>query len=135
DTIRSITPLDTNWVVRTIAPIGANAGRAVAVDGNGNIYAPDVNGSRILKIALSGTTNHVVSTIGGGAPGMGSADGAGSAALFSSPHGIGVDAQGNVYVADTGNNTIRKGTFTAYTPTNPVPYTHPPMTAQLTMTL
>jgi serine/threonine protein kinase len=44
-----------------------------------------------------------------GQPGAsGSADGAASDARFQSPGGIAVDTSGNVYVADTGNNTIRK---------------------------
>jgi DNA-binding beta-propeller fold protein YncE len=38
----------------------------------------------------------------------GSADGAGTAARFNWPHGVAVDGAGNVFVADTGNNAIRK---------------------------
>ena len=48
---------------------------------------------------------------GGGSAGgvsTGSVDGVGSAARFSSPTGISVDSVGNVYVADSGNNLIRK---------------------------
>ena len=41
---------------------------------------------------------------------VGSADGTGSNARFSSPRGVVVDAAGDVYVADTFNNTIRKVT-------------------------
>ena len=37
-------------------------------------------------------------------------DGTGSAALFNTPFGVAVDASGNLYVADTGNHTIRKVT-------------------------
>ena len=39
---------------------------------------------------------------------MGYADGTGAAATFNSPMGIGADGSGYVYVADTGNSTIRK---------------------------
>ena len=38
----------------------------------------------------------------------GSADGTGPAASFGSPIGVAVDASGNVYVADTGNDTVRR---------------------------
>jgi DNA-binding beta-propeller fold protein YncE len=38
----------------------------------------------------------------------GSADGVGAAARFNEPGGVATDTTGNVYVADTGNNTVRK---------------------------
>src|SRR5205085_3410261 len=51
----------------------------------------------------------VVTTIGGLAYYVGSADGTGSAARFYSPQGLAVNAVGTLYVADTNNNTIRVG--------------------------
>ena len=45
-----------------------------------------------------------------GNPLAGSADGAGRAARFNQPGGLGVDSAGNLYVADSFNNTIRVGT-------------------------
>jgi NHL repeat len=48
-------------------------------------------------------------TLAGTAGSRGSADGIGSAAQFYSPSGVAVDGSGNVYVADSGNHTIRKG--------------------------
>src|SRR5208283_1374677 len=47
-------------------------------------------------------------TIAGTAGSQGSADGTNSNAQFNSPHGIAVDSAGNVYVADYGNDTLRK---------------------------
>src|SRR5207244_11051761 len=41
---------------------------------------------------------------------FGSADGTGSAARFNGPYGVATDSSGNVYVADSVNNTIRKST-------------------------
>jgi hypothetical protein len=54
-------------------------------------------------------TNWVVTTIGGEAGMPGSADGVGTTARFDFPGGIALDGQGKLYVADTGNNTIRSG--------------------------
>ena len=52
----------------------------------------------------------VVTTLAGLRGQFGSADGTGSAARFYYPAGVAVDSSGNVYVADTGNHTIRKVT-------------------------
>ena len=78
----------------------------IAVDSAGNVYVADYENSTIRKITPGG----VVSTLAGLAGFAGSADGTGSAAQFSHPSGVAVDSAGNVYVADTGNHTIRKVT-------------------------
>jgi hypothetical protein len=80
-----------------------NGPSAIAVHSNGNIYVADTNNNRIRKITNTG----IVSTIAGsGAKSFG--DGTGIAASFNSPTGIAVDANENIYVADSGNNRIRK---------------------------
>ena len=64
----------------------------------------------IRKVTPVGT-NWVVTTLAGLAGSCVAAhDGTGSAARFNLPYGVAVDSAGNVYVADTGNNTIRKVT-------------------------
>jgi sugar lactone lactonase YvrE len=75
---------------------------SVAVDSNGNVFVADSGNNAIRKITPSG----VVSTFAGGSYGF--VDGAGTAASFASPVGVAVDSGGNVFVADTFNNAIRK---------------------------
>lgn len=75
----------------------------VCKDNFGNIYVADNDNHRIRKILPSGD----VSTFAGsGLPG--NIDGIATQARFNSPFGICVDVTGNVYVADKGNNIIRK---------------------------
>ena len=74
----------------------------IAIDQKGNIYVSGID-NKIRMISPSG----MVSTLAGSG-GPGSADGVGSAASFTLPEGLAVDNAGNVYVADAGNNLIRK---------------------------
>jgi serine/threonine protein kinase len=85
----------------------------VAVDKTGNVYVADTANNTIRKIA----TNGMVSTLAGLAGSPGSADGAGSLARFWAPFGIAVNDAGNLFVADTANNTIREITPNGVTST------------------
>ena len=76
----------------------------VTVDSAGNVYVADTNNSTIRKITPAGA----VSTLAGLAGISGLSNGMGDAARFSSPEGIAVDGSGNLYVADTNNDMIRK---------------------------
>jgi sugar lactone lactonase YvrE len=76
----------------------------VAIDSAGNLYVADTFNDTIRKISPAGA----VSTFAGTAGTVGSANGTGAAASFNSPEGVAVDSADNVYVADSGNATIRK---------------------------
>ena len=79
---------------------------AISSDANGNLYVADTENHKIKKITSTG----VVTTVAGSTSGY--TDGIGTAAKFSAPSGICTDVNGNIYVADTGNNKIRKITPT-----------------------
>jgi hypothetical protein len=79
----------------------------VAVDANGNLYVSDYNNNTIREVTPVGT-NWVVTTLAGLAGTSGSANGTNSTARFNAPGGVAVDTNGNVYVADIWNYTIRE---------------------------
>jgi len=76
---------------------------SVAADASGNIYVADDGNHLIREISPAG----VVTTLAGSGV-QGLANGTGIAASFNNPQGVAVDASGNVYVADYGNNMIRE---------------------------
>jgi sugar lactone lactonase YvrE len=77
----------------------------VAVDGSGNLFIADTYNSRIRKVG----TNGIITTVAGDGSYAYSGDGgaAVSASLYY-PSGVAVDASGNLFIADTDNNRIRK---------------------------
>ena len=83
-----------------------NAPAGVAADGASNLYVADYNNNTIRKINSAG----IVSTLAGESGQSGTNDGPGTNARFNGPTGVAADASGNIYVADFGNNTIRKVT-------------------------
>ena len=86
----------------------------LVVDAFGNIYVADAGNNTIRKIDLNGK----VSTIAG-YRGQGANNGTSIHANFNSPFGIAIDASGNLFVADAGNNLIRKITTTGYAAISP----------------
>jgi hypothetical protein len=119
NTIRKITPAG---AVTTVAGLAGESGEldgvgaaarfttpySIATDSAGNLFIAEISSHIIRKITPEG----VVKTLAGKAGVTGHADGIGADATFSAPHGVATDQAGNVYVADYGNNTIRKVTPT-----------------------
>jgi len=116
-TIRKITPAG---VVTTLAGLAGSTGSAdgsggqarfnqpykLALDGNGGLLVADHGNNAIRRVLFDGTT----STYAGlpGANSAGSEDGNVSVARFRQPIAVAVDAAGDVFVADSGNQVIRK---------------------------
>jgi sugar lactone lactonase YvrE len=85
----------------------------IVVDANGNLYVADGNGSSNVIRKITAATGLVSTFAGIGTSGY--HDGAASTASFNSPYGMTMDGSGNIYVADIGNNVIRKITVATAT--------------------
>ena len=98
--VRKITPAGK---VTTLAdgPLGWPHG--IALDSAGNLYLADSVNDTIDKFTPAG----VVTILAGKTDTFGHSDGTGAAARFDTPTGVACDAAGNLYVADSGNNSIR----------------------------
>jgi len=113
-TIRKITP---QGAVTTLAGSAGAAGYAdgsggaarfnapsrLDTDSDGNLYVTDSGNSAIRRVTPAGV---VVTMAGSG--NCGSSDGSGAQAQFCNPKGIALDRWGNLWVADTGNHTVRR---------------------------
>jgi uncharacterized protein (TIGR03437 family) len=85
---------------------------ALALDAAGNLYIADVRNNRIRMVTPSGTISTVA---GSGQSGYSGDGGPATSAALNSPLGLAADATGNLFIADTVNNRVRKvskGTIT-----------------------
>ncbi|MGC2398155.1 MAG: choice-of-anchor D domain-containing protein [Acidobacteriaceae bacterium] len=110
--VAKVTPAGTVSALFNQAAFGL---MGLALDSAGNVYAAATGASCVEKISASG----VATTVAGfcyeyyndvGASGFGGDGGLATAALLNGPASVAVDAAGNVYIADTNNNRIRKVT-------------------------
>ena len=116
--VRKVTP---GGIITTVAGNGTNGyngdniaatsaelygPEGVTVDGAGNLYIADGN-QRIRKVTPNGT---ITTVAGGSTGGYGGDNGPATSAYLWLPSGVAVDGAGNLYIADGGNNRIRKVT-------------------------
>ena len=128
-TVTGTSPLTYQWqfdgtnipnnIINTVAGNGTqgysgNAGPAtnammngpygVAMDATGNLYIADFDNNVVRKV----TTNGIITTVAGdGTQGFSGNGGAATNASLNNPYGVAVDAIGNLYIADPGNDVIR----------------------------
>lgn len=115
-----IRKVDANGLINTVAGNGGaayggdgaaatnailNSPRGVAVDGVGNLYIADYGNNRIRKV----DTNGIITTIAGtNSSGFAGDGGLAFNAKLNAPQGVAVDATGNLFIADYGNNRVRR---------------------------
>jgi Tol biopolymer transport system component len=114
--IRAVSPAGTITTLAGAVPLGdggpataaeLNGPSAEAVDAAGNLYIADGSDNRIRKVTPAG----VITTVAGnGDPGYSGDGGPATAARLRQPSGVFVDTGGNLYIADTGNQRLRKVT-------------------------
>ncbi|HKE22357.1 MAG TPA: hypothetical protein VKB88_08205 [Bryobacteraceae bacterium] len=81
-----------------------NGASGLAIDSAGNLYVADTNNNVIRKVSAG-----IITTVAGkGTRGFSGDNGPATSAELNSPYGIAVDTAGNLYIADTNNNVIRK---------------------------
>jgi len=112
--------IDRNGVITTVAgngrseysgdggpatQAGFNFPSGVAVDDAGNLYITDRLNHRIRRVTLDGRISTYAGT---GVAGFGGDGGAATSARLNSPFNVGPDAAGNVYIADSVNNSVRR---------------------------
>ncbi|MBS1825813.1 MAG: SMP-30/gluconolactonase/LRE family protein [Acidobacteria bacterium] len=99
-----IRKVDTGGIITTLAA-GLTQPQQVSVDNAGNVYAGEPLQHRIRIIAPDGSVRTLA---GNGTRGFSGDNGPATEAQLASPQGSAADNEGNVYIADTGNNRIRR---------------------------
>ena len=77
----------------------------MAVDASGDVFIADTGNNRVRAVNAAGT---IVTLAGKGAAGFGGDGGPAAAALLAAPRGLAVDASGDLFIADYGNNRVRE---------------------------
>lgn len=87
----------------TSAPLASPWGLAVSVDGS--VYVADLSNNRVRKVSAAG----VISTVAGtGVRGFDTDGSPATSSALNNPAAVALDPAGNLYIADSGNNRVRK---------------------------
>jgi len=79
---------------------------SIALDANGNLFIADAGNNAIREVQK--TTGNIITVAGNGTAGYSGDGGLATSAQLNSPGGLAVDANGDLFIADTGNDGIRK---------------------------
>ncbi len=116
-------------------PVGLNDPTSLAIAPDGSLYIGDRGNNRVLRRSKDGTVSTVV---GNGMAGMGGDGGPATQAQLNGPNGLAVAADGSLYIADAGNNLIRRvspdGIITTILPVPAIPPASATSTATPTLT-
>src|SRR5579863_4895504 len=94
-----------------LSPVYSQNPYGVAVDVAGDIFLTEQTGNAVDTMSFQGANWNGSRILGGGYGNVGTTDGTNLAARFNAPQGIAVDANGNLYIADTGNHTVREASL------------------------
>jgi streptogramin lyase len=114
----AVRKIDARGVITTVAGTGArgaddgpagratfNGPKAIRCDGGGDVFVVDTENHSVRKLDVKALR---VTTVAGGRQGKGGDGGEARAAGLDRPHGVVIDRDGTLYVADSGNHRVRR---------------------------